>query len=117
MGYESRVFVVDVHRRTNFIYAEKVASMNLCKMGSNNGWLELFSKEIDYTLFMDDGNTEFDTDRYGDHMKSCSIEKVIAWLENEMQHNSYRRLSILYGLLKGFKQDEWENLEVVHYGY
>ena len=118
MAYESKVYIVDVHRHERgYVYAEKIAEVNLCKMGYDSGWKELFAKDIDYMLLADDGNTEFDTDLYGEHMKSCSVNKVIEWLESEMQHNNYRRLPILYGLLKSFDLERWSNLEVVHFGY
>ena len=116
MAYESKVYIVEVNRHSSFIYAELIAEVRLSNMG-NNGWRELFTTDIDYKLYMDDGNTQFDTDRYGEHLKSCSVSKVVEWLEKEMQHSNYRRLPILYGLLKGFLPEQWKNLEVVHYGY
>ena len=120
MAYESRVYVVNVHRHPEIkcaIYAETIAVVNMCKMDYNSGWHNLFTTDIDYKLFKDDGNTEFDTDSYGQHMKSCPVEKVIEWLETQMQRDNYRRLPVLHGLLSGFTQDAWPNIEVVHYGY
>lgn len=119
MAYESKVYIVDVHRNGNEItYAERIAEVRLSCMGNGNGWRELFSRDIDYTLYEDDGNTAFDEDRYGDHLKACSIETVTEWLEKEMACSDYRRLSILYGLLKSFNPEQWgTNLEVVHFGY
>lgn len=120
MAYESRVYVVNVHRHPEIdgtTYAEKIAAVNMCKVDYNSGFRELFTTDIDYKLFKDDGNTEFDADSYGEHMKSCAVEKVIAWLEDQMQHDNYRRLSVLYGLLKGFDTAAWPNIEIVHFGY
>ena len=120
MAYESRVYVVNVHRHQineNVIYAEIIAVVNMSKMGYDNGWKNLFTTNIDYKLFKDDGDTEFNTDEYGEHMKSCSIDHVIKWLEERMQHDSYRRLPVLYGLLKSFTEDSWPNIEIVHFGY
>ena len=119
MAYESRIFVVNVHRRPEipaYSYAEKIAMVNMCAMDSHE-WLDLFKTDIDYKLFMDDGNTEFDTDCYGQHLRSAAIEDVIAFLEKQMQHDTYRRLPVLYGLLKGFAKEAWQNIEIVHFGY
>ena len=118
MSYESKIYIVEINRHgKKILYAETLATMNLSCMGHNNGWQELFTKEIDYKLFMDDGDTEFDKDRYGDHLKSCSVVKALAWVEKEMQHSDYRRLLPLYNLLKGFHQERFGELEVVHFGY
>lgn len=120
MGYESRVYVVNVHRHPEIksaVYAEIIAVVNMCKIDYDSGWHDLFTTSIDYKLFKDDGNTEFDIDEYGDHMKSCPVENVIEWLEMQMQHDNYRRLPMLYGLLKCFTTDAWRNVEIVHYGY
>ena len=113
MTDKSALEVTKAERKTQW----RIAEVRLCGMGHNNGWRELFTKDIDYKLYMDDGNTMFDTDCYGDHLKSCTIDKVAGWLEKEMQNTNYRRLPILYGLLKGFSPEQWKNLEVVHYGY
>ncbi len=116
MAYESKVYIVE--HISGFEYGNRIAEVRLSKMSCESGWRELFTKNIDYKLFMDDGNTEFDTDRYGEHLKSCSIEVVTEWVEKEMQHSGYNwRLPILYGLLKGFAQANLRKLEVVHFGY
>lgn len=117
MGYESRVFVVNVTRGDRYDFAEKVAEVDMSKMGYNNGWRELFTREIDYKLFMDDGNTEFDEDKYGEHLKAAPVERVLEWLKEYMKKDKYRRLPLLYGLLKGIKEKQWDEIEVVHYGY
>lgn len=117
MAYESKVFIVEIHRTGFYTYAERIAEVRLSCMGYDNGWKKLFDKEIDYQLYMDDGNTLFDEDNYGEHLKSCSVDKVIGWLEQEMKHNDYRRLPILYNVLKPFTGGEWKNVEVVHFGY
>ena len=55
MSYESKIYIVEINRHgKKILYAETLATMNLSCMGHNNGWQELFTKEIDYKLFMDD---------------------------------------------------------------
>ena len=66
---------------------------------------------------IDDGDTEFDTDDYGDHLTACPIADVIAYLEEKMEVDSYRRLRLLYGLLTGIEPEKWDHLELVHFGY
>lgn len=116
MGYESRVYLVEVHRSLDYVYGEQIAEVRMCQMNDRN-WLNLFTRPIDYKLYMDDGNTEFDTDFYGDHLTACPITDVIAYLEKKMKVDPYRRLGLLYGLLTGIEPKKWENLELVHFGY
>lgn len=56
-------------------------------------------------------------DCYGDVPKYAPIENVVSWLEEEMTKSDYRRLAVLYALLKGFHKELWGELVVVHYGY
>lgn len=121
MGYESRIFVIERKEGTypngnKYVYAEKIAMVNMCNMGYN--FTGFFDKPIDYKIFVD-GETETDEDRYGEHLKYAPVDRVIEWLERELAKYTYkyRRLSPLLGLLKGFDQYEWEELQVVHYGY
>lgn len=119
MAYESKVFFVNVIRGKNgFTCAQKIAEVELSAMGYENGWRNLFTKEIDYKIFMDDGETEFDTDMYGDHLKSCSVDTMLAWVEKEMERSGYNwRLPTLRGLLKGLLESGWKSLDVVHFGH
>lgn len=124
MGYESRVSVVV--RRTYgendaMVYGEKIAEMNMCKMGYESGWRELFKREIDYTFYneyaVDDDDAEIVEDAYGDILKAAPIEDVIAWLEKEMKRDDYWRLPVLYAMLTAIREKIPNNVEVVHYGY
>ncbi len=138
MGYESKVFVVNavshntpkLDKRTQEPvldknghpimyrgYGQIVAMIDMCKMGYDNGWKELFTKEIDYYIFAEDGDHDTNTDCYGEHIKSGDINAIIAWLENRIKIDDYRRLKPLLHLLKSFNLDDWEDLQIVHYGY
>ena len=138
MGYESKIYIVNVrdHNRpaldktTNKPildennrpiiykgYGQIVAMMDMCKMGYDNGWRELFTEDIDYTIYAENGDEDTDTDCYGDHIKSGDINSIIGWLENQIKKDNYRRLKPLLGLLKSFNLEEWKDLQVVHYGY
>lgn len=129
MAYESRIMIVNAHREKNpenkdfgkVYYAEIVANIRLGCMGYNNGWRELFTKEIDFDLYAENSNETTREDKYGEVMKEGDIENIVAWLENVAPvfwgNNPYRRVKPLLGLLKGFDPARWEELHVVHYGY
>ena len=121
MGYESRIFIMD--RNTykgidgnDHSWAEQIAMVNMCKMGYDSGFHELFTEPIDYKIFIDEEH-DVDEDCYGEHLKSATVQAVIDWLEKEIETDDYRRLPVLLGLLKGFQTDRWSELQVVHYGY
>lgn len=121
MGYESRVFVVDrreieTYDNTLYVYAEKIADVKMSRM--YDGFNTLFDKEIDYELYIDDGDEPTKTDKYGDVMTYTDCKTVIDFLEKLIADGeNYRRLTVLLGLIKGFNEDEWDNIQVVHYGY
>lgn len=138
MGYESKIFIVDVKSHNQFAidkitnkpildennspviykgYGQIIAMIDMCKMGYDNGWKELFTNEIDYYIYAEDGDHDTNTDCYGEHIKSGDINTIIAWLENRIKIDDYRRLKPLLHLLKSFNLDEWKDLQVLHYGY
>jgi hypothetical protein len=120
MGYESRVFIVNrnetEHNNKVYVWGEKIADI---KMGSMyNGFTDLFSKKIDYKIFVDSVEEDTQTDKYGDTMTYTNCETVITYLENLIANGeNYRRLTMLLGLLKGIDESQWDNIQVVHYGY
>ncbi len=121
MGYESRVIVTNVRRHEKtarfdaYVYAEKIVDMKMSCMEA--GFKNLFQTETDYKLFIDNGNNDTFIDCYGEHIKSASIPEVMTQLEEAMKRDNYRRLAPLYGLLSSFNPEQWDCLEVVHYGY
>lgn len=126
MGYESRIFIVnrsevdDFYSENPIIYAEKIADMKLGRM--YNGFIELFKNPIDYTLYIDNENKDTDIDKYGKHLKYTTISEIITYLENltdseEYKNNPYRRIKPFYNLIKGFDENEWNELQIVHFGY
>ena len=121
MGYESRIFVVDRSEHenydgTNWIYAEKIADIKMSKM--EDGFTDLFDKKIDYELYIDNGDKATQTDKYGEIMTYTNCKTVIDYLEKLIADgDDYRRLTILLGLLKGINEEQWCEIQVVHYGY
>lgn len=126
MAYESRLFVVNRKKYTlwspllrkdiYWVYGEKIADIKMRAM-RNEEFYALFDKEIDYKLFIDNNEIDTDKDEYGEHLKYAKISAVVAWLEEELTRSNYRRLQPLLGLLRGFDEREWDELQVVHYGY
>lgn len=129
MADESRVMVVNAFRDNdskskNFgevIYAEIVADLYLGCMGYNNGWNELFDKDIDFDLYAENDDEATREDKHGDIMKEGNIKDIIGWLENVAPvywgKKGYRRIPPFLGLLKGINPTDWDELHIVHYGY
>ena len=121
MSYESRIF--DVERSefenrdgTSYVYAEKIADVKMCSM--YNGFRDIFDKEVDYELYIDSGEKSTSTDMYGDKMKYTDVQTVIDYLEKLIDSGeTYRRLSLLLGMLKGIDTSQWNDIQIVHYGY
>lgn len=115
MGYESKMYIMERYEINGNANGIEVATFDLCKMGWGNGFLELFDEEIDYEIW--DGDEHSREDLYGDVCKFAPVGKVIEWLRNEVKHNDYRRLRPFLGLLEGFDESQWSDLQVVHYGH
>ena len=121
MGYESRVFVVNRNEvkhnnGTSYVYAEKIADIKMCCM--TNGFTNLFNKKVDYELFVDNADESTQTDKYGNVMTYTDCKTVINFLEKLIEDGeNYRRLNLLLGLLKGIDENQWNDIQVVHYGY
>ena len=120
MGYESRVFIVnrsEIERKNGiYVYAEKIADIKMSSM--YNGFTDLFNKKVDYELYIDDKDNPTQTDKYGDVMTYTDCKTVIGYLEKLIADGeNYRRLTLLLGLLKGIDETQWNNIQIVHYGY
>lgn len=116
MGYESKIFIVNVISAKDFRYADEIATVDMSKMGYGNGWRELFKSPIDFKVWY--RGEEIDTDCYDEHLKSADYNDVIVWLKNYMRDNEYyRRVPVLLGILNGINPNDWDNLKIVHYGY
>lgn len=125
MAYESKIIIANARREYNadmedflkVYYAEIVAVFNLSCMGYNNGWKELFDKEIDFDLYIEDGDHATRTDKYGEVMKEAELGAVIEWLEKWADTNTYRRTPPFLAALKALDPGAWDELHIVHYGY
>lgn len=128
MSYESKILIVDVHREKNphsknygkVYYVENIATFDMSCMGYENGWRELFSNPIDYEVYVTSEDKSTKIDKYGEKIKSGNFDKIINWLDthnNTGLHNSSKRITPLVEMLKGFNKNEWDDLQIIHFGY
>ena len=118
----SKLFIVEVHRQDDAtsksykqpLYTETIAGFDIGNMGDYEELKKLFSTLIDYSVTTENGEPlklahyGYESELYG-----TTVDKVIDWLEHYPQPN--RRIAPLLGLLKGFKEGEWKNLQVVRH--
>lgn len=130
MGYESKVYICNRIRNNTYIYNEVIATVDMCKMGYDSGWAELFSKKLDGDFLgfdhdnprnQDWENTEL-LDAYDEPMMYADIDTVKEWVNNQIENGEdYRRLFVLKAVLDSFDKTRWGSdrakLIVVHYGY
>lgn len=112
MGYEHKIIIIEENSFS------KIAEYDLCCLGyaKNFNFQKIFQTPFKHELFIN-GEARIE-DYYSEPLKSCSIDTLIDWLENyEQTEEHYRRIAPLLALLKGFNQDEWNNLQAVHFGY
>lgn len=101
-------------------YAENIATFDMSCMGYVNGWRELFSNPIDYEVYVTSEDKSTKIDKYGEKIKSGNFDKIINWLDthnNTGLYNSNKRITPLVEMLKGFNKTEWDDLQIIHYGY
>lgn len=130
MGYESKVYICNRISNNVYIYNEVIAAVDMCKMGYDIGWAELFNKKLDGDFLgfdygnprnQDWENTEL-LDAYDKPMLYADIDTVKEWVNNQIDNgNDYIRLFVLKAVLDSFDKTRWESdrakLIVVHYGY
>lgn len=130
MGYESRIYVADVHDG-KFKWVEIIACIKMSKMGTAFSYL--FKDELPCQFYPIDYSDRYvdpqagnpikaeadtiETDNYGDAPKCAGIETVIQFLEEMEGTDHYRRATMLLGLLKSIDPSEWDNIKVIHMGY
>ena len=130
MGYESKVYICSRISNAEYIYNEVIAAVDMCKMGYDTGWHDLFNKKLDGEFLgfdhdnprnQDWENTEL-LDAYDEPMMYADIDTVKEWVNNQIENGEdYRRLFVLKAVLDSFDKTRWESdrakLIVVHYGY
>ena len=124
MGYESKVYVVQEYApfaAGRLGYGDKIAMVDLCKMGYDtyNGkrFPDLFSEERTCDIYMDDGETIIEEDCYGQPIQKAPDNlAVIRWLEASRKGGTWYRAEVLLSILKRLEKDNVE-YSLYHYGY
>lgn len=122
MGYESRLYIVNKtpikDPSINMVFGEIIAMFNLSKVNSVASEFSHYPDTNTY-IYADDENTQILEDAYGEKLKEIPIDDAIKIIEKAAEEDcwNYRRWKPVFGLLKGFKKEEWSDLVVLHYGY
>lgn len=130
MGYESKVYICSRTTNEVYIYNKVIAAVDMCKMGYDTGWRDLFNKKLDGDFFGFDyenpRNQNWEDaellDAYSEPMMYADIDSVKEWVNQQIENgDDYRRLFVLKAVLDSFNKTQWESdrykLIVVHYGY
>ena len=120
MSYESKVFITETYECNN--YHRIVASMDLCCMGYDRGWRELFNKPFEGEVYIENGNVPTTEDRYGAKLKWATIREVYDWcIRHKIDDGrTYWRQEMLEALLRSMifeLGNGVEHFKVIHYGY
>lgn len=113
MGYESKLFIVDKSYALAEPWGEVIASFDLCCVPDID-----FNKYPATDCYIYEGNEKITEDCYGSPLKELTISEAVEEIKTAMaKDRSYRRWKPVLGLLKGFKEDDWDCLRVLHYGH
>lgn len=136
MGYEVKIYVVRPYDfdglKKGFHASEIISMIDLGKFGycdNSKAFLNLFNKEIDFTLYMEDYDPDTDRevmsdiyeDKYGKHMCYLQHERyadAINYLQKMLRKKNYsdiQRIKILLEMLKQYNGND--NVYFVHYGH
>ena len=121
MSYESKVIIAQNYSSESK-YHGIVAVLNLCCMGSDRGWKELFNKPFSGEIYIENENEPTTEDKYGDALKWATVREVYDWCikHKTEEGKTYWRQELLESLLKTMLFELGEranNLKVVHFGY
>lgn len=132
MGYESRIYIMLRAEYTNkktgkkLVSALEVAQFELCVMGENKAFYNVFDREIDFDMYLpgvDDQGREImeftRSDCYGDPLKMCDLSALLDVLKQAEAKEHYRRLPPLIAMLQAFVDgaEEWGELKAVRYAH
>lgn len=91
-------------------YASPIVQLDLCKVGS------LPTKESEYFIYADDGNTPVIVDRYEDFLGQMTLQEFINHIDREIQTSDYRRYktakAVAESMLEGY-----DDVQVLTYGH
>jgi len=126
MGYESRLMIgkrlPHVHEEEpekDWVFFQALCRYELCVMGDTRidgkSFYSLFDQDVDFDMFVEDGDHETRIDKYGELCRYTTPDKLLEWLKKYAVVDDYWRLPPLIALLEALKDEE--NLIIVHYGH
>lgn len=114
MGYESKIIIVDHYNRD---YSERIAEFKLSCMG-DMPIDDLFENEFDGKIYEEHFDEKTNKDCYGQKIRyTKDIDRFVKYLKDSETKEHYRRLQPLIDMLNGFNASEWNDLQVLHFGY
>lgn len=112
MGYESRLYVV---RKSCGDWAEVIAMINLCKVYKASDKMRRYPET---NCFIYVGNEAVTEDAYGERLKEIPLDDAISIIKEAWRTDEdYDRYFIALELLTAFKNSDYKNVVVLHYGY
>ena len=115
MGYESRIYIVRKTEAgmfyTDMKYGQIIARFDLGKVG----YIPCFQKDSEYYIY--EGNEAIKKDLYGDTLKQCSLEDIVAWVNSLKRDEKKYELPIKAYITALLKCYDSEDLVAIHYGY
>ena len=103
-----------------------IASLDLCKAGSDNAFGKLLDSKPDkkyedcaefYCIYGSDGNTLMHTDCYGVLMKDFSVAKMLKAAKEAYKQTGYRRFQWLAAMLEPMSKVKKEKFICLTYGH
>lgn len=120
MSYCSKIYVID--RMGDF--GRILATYDSGTIFTNySSYVDLFTNEIDFRVYMYDGDTEITRDKYNSVCCYCTIDEFIGWLKDTINFQKSLgckgiTLKPMYKFLKALKKCYTRsNLIILHYGY
>lgn len=127
MGYESRLYIVkksDIWHKVDTTngdvkdmrWGEVIAMFDLSNVG---GLREAIKNYPATDTFIYVGENQEIDDCYGDPLKEIPIKDMADIIEKIAEDDKwrYRRFKPCIQLLRGFEENKWRNLAVLHYGH
>lgn len=120
MGYESKIYIVKKSRCTlltegNKVYAQEIASFNLCKVYNISTVLRKMPK-TDCCFY--EGGTRVFEDMYSEELTECSVTYLADLIQKEIDDgDDYWRYPLILPTLRELEKLNDGDIVCLHYGY
>lgn len=122
MGYESKIYIVKKSSCTlltegNKVYAQEIASFDLCKVYSISTVLQKMPKTDCYFYDYNAHRRVFE-DMYGEELTECSVTYLADLIQKEIDDgDDYWRYPLILATLRELEKLNDSNIVCLHYGY